>query len=105
MAGALYAHYATYLSQEEFGILLASFAIAYPLVGGTANVLGPIAGVVFFGFLIEGLRFLGDWRNLLFGILIVAMMNLRPHGIIDARLVRRLALRWRARGKAAHARA
>lgn len=103
LAGALYAHWATYLSQEEFGVLLASFAVAYPLIGGTGSVLGPIAGVAFFGFLIEGLRFLGDWRNLLFGALIIVMMNLRPHGIIDAALTRRLA-RWRTlRRHAAHA--
>ncbi len=95
MAGALYAHYASYVSQEDFGVLLATFAIAYPLVGGTGSVLGPVAGVLFFSLLIDGLRFLGDWRNLLFGILIVAMMNLRPHGLIDVGLLRRLALRAR----------
>ncbi len=95
MAGALYAHYASYVSQEDFGVLLATFAIAYPLVGGTGSVLGPVAGVLFFSLLIDGLRFLGDWRNLLFGILIVAMMNLRPHGLIDVGLLRRLTLRAR----------
>lgn len=95
LAGALYAHYATYVSQEDFGVLLATFAIAYPLVGGTGSVLGPVAGVLFFSLLIDGLRFLGDWRNLLFGILILAMMNLRPHGLIDVRLLRRLSLRTR----------
>jgi branched-chain amino acid transport system permease protein len=101
MAGALYAHYASYVSQEDFGVLLATFAIAYALVGGAGSVLGPVAGVLFFSLLIDGLRFLGDWRNLLFGILIVAMMNLRPHGLIDAGLVRRLAaLRGRASGTA-----
>ncbi|HEV8456661.1 MAG TPA: branched-chain amino acid ABC transporter permease [Methylomirabilota bacterium] len=97
MAGALYAHYASYVSQEDFGVLLATFAIAYALVGGAGSVLGPVAGVLFFSLLIDGLRFLGDWRNLLFGVLIVAMMNLRPHGLVDAGLVRRLAgLRRRA---------
>jgi branched-chain amino acid transport system permease protein len=101
MAGALYAHYASYVSQEDFGVLLATFAIAYALVGGAGSVLGPVAGVLFFSALIDGLRFLGDWRNLLFGILIVAMMNLRPHGLIDAGLIRRLAsLRGRASGTA-----
>jgi branched-chain amino acid transport system permease protein len=99
MAGALYAHYASYVSQEDFGVLLATFAIAYPLVGGTGSVLGPVAGVLFFSALIDGLRFLGDWRNLLFGVLIVAMMNLRPHGLIDGGLLRRLAaLRRRPAG-------
>ncbi len=90
LAGGLYAHYVTYLSQEEFGVLLASFAVAYPLIGGTGSVLGPIAGVLFFSLLIDGLRFLGDWRNLLFGLLIVAMMNVRPHGIVDVSLMRRI---------------
>lgn len=95
LAGGLYAHYATYVSYEDFGVLLATFAIAYPLIGGTGSVLGPIAGVLFFGFLIEGLRFLGELRNLLFGVLIIVMMNLRPHGIIDA-AVARLFTRRRA---------
>jgi branched-chain amino acid transport system permease protein len=103
LAGALYAHYATYVSQEDFGVLLATFAIAYALIGGTGSVFGPIAGVLFFSLLIDGLRFLGDWRNLLFGVLIIAMMNLRPHGIVDAGLMRRLALRLRPRGATAYA--
>jgi branched-chain amino acid transport system permease protein len=97
LAGGLYAHYATYISQEDFGALLATFAIAYALIGGTGSVLGPIAGVLFFSALIDGLRFLGDWRNLLFGVLIVLMMNLRPHGIVDVGLVRRLGGRRGAR--------
>jgi len=103
LAGALYAHYATYVSQEDFGVLLATFAIAYALIGGTGSVLGPIAGVLFFSLLIDGLRFLGDWRNLLFGVLIVAMMNLRPHGIIDVGLVRRVASLLRPGGGRAYA--
>lgn len=105
LAGGLYAHYATYISQEDFGVLLATFAIAYALIGGTGSVLGPIAGVLFFSLLIDGLRFLGDWRNLLFGVLIVAMMNLRPHGIVDAGLVRGLARRLGAARATARARA
>ncbi len=104
LAGALYAHYATYVSQEDFGVLLATFAIAYALIGGTGSVLGPIAGVLFFALLIDGLRFLGDWRNLLFGVLIIVMMNLRPHGIIDVDLVHRLGLLVRRGRTTAHAR-
>ena len=65
---------------------MATFAIAYPILGGLSSVFGTLAAVVFIqGFLIEGLRFLGDWRNLLFGALIVLAMNLRPGGLLDAR--------------------
>lgn len=91
LGGGLFAHYLTWVSHEEFGVLLATLAVAYALVGGTGSVLGPIAGVLFFAFLIEGLRFLGDWRNLLYGALIIAMMNLRPRGIVDPAVGRRLA--------------
>ncbi|HEY3064196.1 MAG TPA: branched-chain amino acid ABC transporter permease [Methylomirabilota bacterium] len=89
LGGALYAHYTTHIEHTSFNILVATFAIAYPIVGGLASVFGTVAAVVFVqGFLVEGLRFLGDWRNLLFGALIVLAMNVRPHGFLDARLLR-----------------
>ena len=92
IGGGLYAHYTTHIEHASFGILLATFAIAYPIVGGLASVFGTLAAVIFVqGFLIEGLRFLGDWRNLLFGALIVLAMNVRPRGLLDERTLARLA--------------
>jgi branched-chain amino acid transport system permease protein len=91
VAGGLFAHYTTHIEHTNFNILVATFAIAYPIVGGLASVFGTLAAVVFVqGFLIEGLRFLGDWRNLLFGALIVLSMNLRPRGLLDAPTLARL---------------
>lgn len=88
IAGGLYAHYTTHIEHSSFNVLVATFAIAYPIVGGLSNVFGTLLAVVFVqGFLIEGLRDLGDWRNLLFGSLIVLAMNLRPRGFLDARLI------------------
>jgi len=85
LAGGLYAHYTTHIEQGNFNVLVATFAIAYPILGGLSNVFGTLAAVVFIqAFLVEGLRFLGDWRNLLFGLLIVVAMNVRPGGLIDA---------------------
>ena len=87
IGGALYAHYTTHIEQENFGILLATFAIAYPLLGGLSNVFGTLLAVIFIqGFLTEALRFLGDWRNLLYGLLIVVAMNVRPRGLLDDKL-------------------
>jgi branched-chain amino acid transport system permease protein len=86
VGGGLYAHYTTHIEHASFNVLLATFAIAYPIVGGLRNVFGTLAAVIFVqAFLIEGLRFLGDWRNLLFGALIVLAMNLRPHGLFGRR--------------------
>jgi branched-chain amino acid transport system permease protein len=88
LAGGLYAHYTTHIEQSNFTILLATFAIAYPILGGLSSVFGTLLAVIFIqGFLVEGLRFLGDWRNLLFGALIVLVMNLRPSGLLDAKTI------------------
>jgi len=81
--GSLYAHYTTHIEHSSFNILLATFAIAYPIVGGLRSVFGTLLAVIFVqGVLVEGLRFLGDWRNLLFGALIVLAMNVRPSGLL-----------------------
>ena len=84
IGGGIFAHYTTHIEHVQFGVVLATFAIAYPILGGLSTVFGTLLAVIFIqGFLIEGLRFMGDWRNLLFGSLIVLAMNVRPRGLLD----------------------
>jgi branched-chain amino acid transport system permease protein len=91
IGGGIFAHYTTHIEHVQFGVVLATFAIAYPILGGLSTVFGTLIAVIFVqGFLIEGLRFMGDWRNLLFGGLIVLAMNVRPRGLLDAGTVRAL---------------
>lgn len=86
IGGGIYAHYTTHIEHSNFTILLATFAIAYPILGGLSNVFGTLVAVLFVqGILVEALRFMGDWRNLLFGLLILLAMNLMPRGLIDER--------------------
>src|SRR5690606_25965616 len=104
LGGGLFAHYTTHIEHIQFGVVLATFAIAYPILGALSHVFGPLLAVIFIqGFLVEGLRFLGDWRNLLFGALIVLAMNVRPRGLLDARAaatLKRLFIRDKERASA-----
>jgi branched-chain amino acid transport system permease protein len=87
LAGGIFSHNTTHIEHGNFTILLATFAIAYPIIGGLKSLLGTLVAVVFIqGVLIEGLRFLGDWRSLLFGAMILAVMLIRPSGVISAPL-------------------
>jgi branched-chain amino acid transport system permease protein len=89
LAGSLYAHQITMLDHHAFTVLLATFAIAYPILGGVSNVFGTLVAVIFIqGLLVEGLRFLGDWRMLLFGALIIVVMNVKPRGLFDSQTLR-----------------
>ncbi len=84
VAGGLFGHSTTYVDHHTFTILLATFAVAYPILGGVKNVFGTLLAVIFIqGVIIEGLRFMGDYRNILFGLLIILAMNLRPQGLVD----------------------
>jgi branched-chain amino acid transport system permease protein len=87
LAGGLFSHTTTHIEHSNFTILLATFAIAYPILGGLKSLAGTVLAVVFIqGVLIEGLRFLGDWRSLLFGALIVVVMLVRPGGMLSSPL-------------------
>jgi branched-chain amino acid transport system permease protein len=93
IGGSLYAHYTTHIEHTAFGVVMATFAIAYPILGGLSSVFGTLIAVIFIqGLLIQGLPLLigGDLRNLLFGILILLAMNIRPRGLIDERAARML---------------
>ena len=100
LSGGLYAHYTTFLSPLAFGLAVSIIAVAYVLVGGLGSWLGPVAGVLFFLVLTEGLRFLGEYRMMIYGIVVVIAMNVRPHGLIDAKVMQRLRalIRIGARG-------
>jgi branched-chain amino acid transport system permease protein len=103
LAGGVFAHYTTHIEHGNFTILLATFAIAYPILGGLKSLFGTLLAVVFVqGFLIEGLRFLGDWRSLLFGALILAVMLLRPSGLLTQPLTQWLPARRRPAGPTGH---
>jgi branched-chain amino acid transport system permease protein len=94
LSGGLFSHTTTHIEHSNFTILLATFAIAYPILGGLKSLAGTLLAVVFIqGVLIEGLRFLGDWRSLLFGALIVVVMLVRPGGMLSAPLWRSSASR------------
>ena len=87
LAGGLFAHTTTHIEHGNFTILLATFAIAYPILGGLASLAGTLVAVVLIqGVLVEGLRFMGDWRSLLFGALILVVMLVRPSGVITRAL-------------------
>lgn len=100
LGGGLYAHYTTFLSPIAFGLSIAIIAVAYVLVGGLGSFLGPVAGVLFFLMLTEGLRFLGEYRMVIYGVVVVIAMNVRPHGLIDEAMVHRIKRLFRPSARA-----
>ena len=96
IGGALYAHHIRFLAPPTFDPLLATFVIwAMLMVGGTGNNLGAIIGAFVVWGIWTGTQFLPgalsdpNFRFFMIGVLIVAVMLLRPDGILGE--VRRVA--------------
>ena len=86
IAGGLFAHTTIHIEHGNFTVLLATFATAYPILGGLKSLAGTVVAAVFIQrFLVECLRFLGDWHSLLFGALILLLMRVRPAGVLTGR--------------------
>ncbi|MEE2969822.1 MAG: branched-chain amino acid ABC transporter permease [Pseudomonadota bacterium] len=101
IAGALYAHQYNYIEIQYFNILISIFVLLYILIGGTQTAWGPLFGAILFTFLPEFLRLpemagmanggvLAEWRFVIFGTFLVAVMVFRPEGLITRALVDRL---------------
>ena len=100
VGGALYAHHIRFLSPLTFDPLLATFVIwAMLMVGGSANNRGAILGAFVVWGIWTGTQslpgVLGDpsFRLFMVGALIVAVILLRPGGILgeQRRVARRMA--------------
>lgn len=85
LGGGLFAHQATYIEAANFSLMVGVHAVAYTLLGGLVNVLGPVAGTAFDVVFLEGLRVVGSYRMVAFGSLIVVMLILRPGGLLGTR--------------------
>jgi branched-chain amino acid transport system permease protein len=94
LAGALYAHHFNYIEVQNYGVLFSIYVVLYVLLGGTQTVYGPILGAAVFTLLPEVLRGSAAWRYVIFAVLIIAIMSLRPQGVVTGGLLRRL-LGWR----------
>jgi branched-chain amino acid transport system permease protein len=99
LSGALYAYYFGFVEVQYFNALLSIFVLLYVLIGGTQTAWGPLVGATFFTLIPEALRMGEDWRFLIFGVLIVAMMILRPEGIVTRDAVDRIRARLSPRAR------
>lgn len=97
-AGALYAAFVRFLGPDLAGAEHTFDFTMYMLVGGIGTVFGPLFGALAMPWLTQGLQFLQEYRFVIFGPLLIALVIFLPHGIVGTWLA------WRAR-RAAHANA
>lgn len=81
LAGAFYASYFTFISPDSFIFVDSLAVLCMVIVGGKGNLVGCALGAVLLGVAPELFRFMGDYRILLYGVLLTVMVIYRPYGI------------------------
>ncbi len=86
VAGALYAHLYTFLHPSNFDFLKSIDLLLIVVLGGLGSMSGTIIAALGWTFLLEGLRVLLpteilDFRFVIYPLLLIAAMLLRPQGL------------------------
>lgn len=82
--GAAYAPFVNYIEASQFTTDTGFNVLAMIVIGGQGTLAGPILGSAVVTVLTEALRFMGNWRYVIYGLLIIFIMWVRPQGLIGA---------------------
>jgi branched-chain amino acid transport system permease protein len=85
MAGTVKAHHDVSVTPDQYIFLESAFLLAAIVLGGMGTVAGVIVGATILKLLPEKLRFIADYRLLIFGLVLVLMMRFRPEGLIASK--------------------
>ncbi|MFC5542557.1 MAG: branched-chain amino acid ABC transporter permease [Bacilli bacterium] len=98
LAGALFAHTIGFISPADFSYHRAVEILIFTVFGGSELVIGSVFGAVILTLLPELLRSVSDYRYILYGIMLVILMAVRPQGILDVHLLLRMRGKRMKRG-------
>ena len=93
LAGGLYAFFTQFITPDAFDFIFSVMLMAMVVIGGIGSTWGVVVAAVGLTLLPEAIRFVNDYRLLVFGGLLVLVIRLAPGGL--ATLMQNLLLRMR----------
>ena len=100
LAGALFAHVMGYISPSDFAYHKAVEILIFTVFGGSEVIIGAVFGAIFLTLVPEVLRFVSEYRYIIYGILLIILMAVRPQGLLDINLLNRFKRVKRSKGGA-----
>ncbi len=103
LAGALFAHYTSFIAPDGFTSLISIYVVLALTAGGTGNNLGAVLGAALVVFFMESTRFVtgalpglrpvqvAAVRELLIGLSLIVVLRVRPAGLLPERLPKPVA--------------
>jgi len=82
LAGAFFASFNMFVSPNSFTFFESAIVLCMVVIGGLGSIPGVIIGASILASFPEALRFLSEYRYLIFGLLMVTMIIFKPRGIL-----------------------
>ena len=82
LAGAFFAHLIGFISPPNFVFDRSLVMVSIVILGGMDNVFGIVLGSILLITLPEKLRFIQEYRFLIYGLLLIIMLIFKPKGLI-----------------------
>lgn len=84
IAGAAFAPYFKFIASDMFTLDEGFNILSMVIIGGQGTLIGPIVGSTLINFLTEVLRPVSEYRLVIYALLIIITMWVRPQGIVGA---------------------
>ena len=84
IAGALYAHHVRYIGPDSFGFVESVTVLAMVIFGGIGSVWAVALAAAVLSVLPLWFQFVDDYKLLIYGLLVFAVMRFSPNGIAGA---------------------
>mgnify|MGYP001110057932 CR=1 FL=1 len=96
LAGALFAHTIPLFKPLDFNFFKSVDVLLMVVLGGMGTLSGATLGAAIITILPESLRFVGQWRLVIYALMLIFLMIFRPGGLLGAsaaaeKVLRRLA--------------
>ena len=82
LGGALYAHYQLQVSPQLFAVVTSITIITMVYVGGMGSVYGAVGGALLLSLMTELLRDFGEWRLMIYSLVLIAILFFLPNGLV-----------------------
>ena len=92
IAGALFSHLLMFITPDNFAYSKSSDILVYLYTGGVGTITGSLLGGFCMTVLPELLRFMSDWRLVVYALILLYTIIFRPYGLAGNREMKFLGL-------------
>jgi branched-chain amino acid transport system permease protein len=84
LAGSLYAFFTQFITPDAFDFITSVMIMVMVVIGGIGSTWGVVVGAIGMTLFPEAIRFVNDYRLLVFGSLLIIVVRIAPGGLAGA---------------------